>query len=562
MNLNNYERYFANNGKSQYDSNDIDSHPKIVDAKYIEQAEVSYKGNILIEALPPPRTDKCVYESMLKLPIYAPEEVKQDEVYRLEAIMRLNNCMFPMSYNLEVDRYMSLVMRKGYSNKKVLSRDYRQLLRTTSQNVKSSVGELIELPLIEKGTHQAPGFSIIGISGGGKTTAVNMSMEYYPKVIRHYGFDDKKFYLTQIPIIKIDCSNDGNIKGICLKFFMEIDFLLGTNYYNRYNNSRMSVENMINAMAHLSLYYAVGLLIIDEIQHLRVSDKSENVLNFFVSVMNQINLPIIYIGTYKAIKRALSRDFRHSRRSMGIGNIEWKLMLEDEEFDMFINDLWKYQWIRKPAPLTDEIKKVMMKSSIGITDRIVKLFMAAQLYAIESQKETITPKLIEKIATEKFSLSKHMIDAFDRKDLNVLSKIEDMISPDIEDIYTKNLSNKQSLNSIAEFIKNESKKNFVDKSSKINELLLYGVQIEPNAKKVEEMIIKLLNESPDDTNILDLKKELVSIIMHKNIIKEDKARKESNESTKKNNKKKAVKDFDVNDYINKPEETIDSLQDA
>jgi hypothetical protein len=58
-------------------------------------------------------------------------------------------------------------------------------------------------------------------------------------------------------------------------------------------------------------------------------------------MMNDIKLPVVYIGTYKAIE-LLSNDFRHTRRITGTGLIEMNF-LERGEFDLFIKDIWQFQ---------------------------------------------------------------------------------------------------------------------------------------------------------------------------------------------------------------------------
>jgi hypothetical protein len=63
---------------------------------------------------------------------------------------------------------------------------------------------------------------------------------------------------------------------------------------------------MIASMSHNAQKHALDVLVIDEIQHLADSRVVTNeVLNFLVTLENEIRLPIFFIETYKAVKNDL-----------------------------------------------------------------------------------------------------------------------------------------------------------------------------------------------------------------------------------------------------------------
>ena len=94
---------------------------------------------------------------------------------------------------------------------------------------------------------------------------------------------------------------------------------------------------MIISMIKVAQKHALGMLVIDEIQHLANSKgKAGNALDFFVTLMNEIKLPIVTIGTYKAIKHVLAKEFTQARRSSGLGEVEFKNIKSGDE------DIWDY----------------------------------------------------------------------------------------------------------------------------------------------------------------------------------------------------------------------------
>lgn len=508
------ERYVINYGKTQYEEyNSKDAlKGQAVIAKYIMQDEPDYRDNLLIEALPPIRKMEDIYIDMYKTPIFSKEEKTKSDEYRLHAIYRLQDCVFPLAYNIIVDNQLGIVLRRGYVNKHIMTPEYIKKLKFISNYLinKDKIKELKETVCLNKNiSSQSSGFLILGASGGGKSTAINHSLSYYPQVIRHVGYGDNKFLFTQITYLKIDCSYNGSIKGICQKFFAEIDSIAGTDYLKKYGNRSNGVEFMIVAMSHVACKHALGVLVIDEIQHLKNSIEGDGTLNFFVSMMNEINLPIIYIGTYKAMRTALMKDFRHGRRSLGIGNIEWKLMKNDIEWDTFINDLWKYQWVKNESPLTKEIKDMMFKKTMGITDRIIKLYMAVQFYAITSQTEVITPKIIEQIADEKFILTKGMIEALENGNNDILAKLEDMVTPSVDEMFQTSLSI-ATRKMVAEMAQSQMKENHLKKKELINDLIIFASGFGYDIKLTENIVTDIINKYGIKKEIEILKREIAN----------------------------------------------------
>ena len=88
-----------------------------------------------------------------------------------------------------------------------------------------------------------------------------------------------------------------------MDFFRELDDLLGTSYSEQYSSRRATLDRMMIAMSRLCISHNVGVLIIDEIQNLCSAQKGvpEKVLNFFVTLVNTIGVPVIMIGTPKAL---------------------------------------------------------------------------------------------------------------------------------------------------------------------------------------------------------------------------------------------------------------------
>jgi len=78
-------------------------------------------------------------------------------------------------------------------------------------------------------------------------------------------------------------------------------------------------------MSQIANVHAIGVLVIDEIQHLSMSRSGgvEKMLNFFVTLVNVIGLPVVMVGTPKA-RPIFEMDLRSARRGAGFGALLWE----------------------------------------------------------------------------------------------------------------------------------------------------------------------------------------------------------------------------------------------
>jgi len=180
-------------------------------------------------------------------------------------------------------------------------------------------------------------------------------------------------------------------------------------------------------MARVASLHCLGVLIIDEIQHLNQarSGGSERMLNFFVQLINTIGLPVILIGTYGAME-VLSREFRQIRRGCGQGDLVWDRMKNDDEWAHFVDTLWHYQYTRNNTPLTRELRDALYDECQGITDFAKKLYLLAQVRAIANGTETVTPAVIRSVAADSLRTAGPALDALRRGDIRVLSTLSDV----------------------------------------------------------------------------------------------------------------------------------------
>ena len=115
-------------------------------------------------------------EALTVNPGYNEAEREMDAYYRFHAIRRLLRYFQPLYTHIDIEQRISCSIRQGYLGRNpIYSRNERYLGKTTTL-----------------------GFTIIGMSGGGKMTGVERVLSLYPQYITHTRYEDQPFYLKQI----------------------------------------------------------------------------------------------------------------------------------------------------------------------------------------------------------------------------------------------------------------------------------------------------------------------------------------------------------------------------
>lgn len=399
-------------------------------AEYMEQVLDEYKGNPLIEALPPIFSYEQTEELLHEYPSFSEKERELDDRYRYHCVQRLFRYFQPLDIHFDIEQRISRVLRQGYLSRNPIkpdnATDMQLIYKMIQEGNLDFNKDMLSRP-------SSTGFTIIGTSGVGKSTSVEKILSLYPQIIVHSKYKGKPFCKYQLTWLKLDCPFDGSVKGLCNNFFLAFDRLLGDNTYNKYANGRnVSVNTMMPIMSQLARDHCLGMLVIDEIQHLSLakSGGSEKMLNFFVNLVNTIGVPVILIGTTKAAS-ILQSEFRQARRGSGQGDLIWERMKNNGYWELLIEGMWKYQWTKRKVELTKELIDKLYFESQGIVDIAVKIFILAQSRAIASGKEEISVKLMESVAKENLKLVKPMLEALKSGDLKKIALYEDIKPIDI-----------------------------------------------------------------------------------------------------------------------------------
>lgn len=404
----------------------------VTTASYRPQVVSLYADNPLIEALPEILSEDDFIQQATYLPPFDPDDRLLPTAYRLHTVMTLTEIFQPLSQHIDLEQRFSRVIRMGYRRRNPQQPNFWQQVNDDVQTLREQIENKTVPPLTRT---NMLGFTMLGISGIGKTAATEAVLATYPQIIRHHRYREQPFHWTQVVWLKLDCPYDSSTKGLCINFFVALDNLLQTRYYHTYaRDGRATVNEMLPSIARLAFTHSIGVLVIDEVQRLSTarSGGAEKMLNFFVQVINTIGLPIVLVGTPRA-RAFLSADFAQIRRASSQGAMLWHPLSPNLEWELVMETLWSYQYLSEFTPLTPILRQRIFTESAGIIDFAIKLYLLTQIRAISHELPNITEDLLVTVARECFSEAQPMLDALRRNDQQALQNYDDiqMVDPHV-----------------------------------------------------------------------------------------------------------------------------------
>ncbi|WP_243447364.1 ATP-binding protein [Clostridium tetani] len=506
-------------------------------ANYKIQSIEEYSNNPFIEALPNIFSEDDVIDRFSVIPRINEKDRNMESNLRYHIIKRAKNFVQPLPVHFTVERRLSTLIRRGYLARNPLDISYLQRLRILNELRDDKIYDDV---LLEKRMSNirstADSMAIIGISGIGKTTAMERLLLMYPQIIKHEEYKGKNFSRTQIVWLKIDCPYDGSLSTLCKSFFKAIDDLLGTRYLEKFGYANRVTSTMMLHMTSLASIYGIGVLVIDEIQHLLNSKNDmEEMLNFFVTLSNTVGIPTVLIGTSKA-QKIFKGNFRQARRAASEGSIMWDRMdKESDEWNFFLETLWDFQCLKEDTVLTNQIKNVFYDECQGITAVAVNLFILAQERALSEEKEKITLNILRTTAKEDLHMIQPMIKALRNNNMLEVMKYED-ISINLDDISINYKRDIELIGRLEESFKERNKTVELKRRNIVENLVMdlssIGIFEELDNIKIKKLVEKLVQkvQVDEDYNVLKTMaiKSAMEINEKKKIDRKIKENKESN----------------------------------
>lgn len=481
----------------------LDNGMEAVQASYNEFPLEEYNSNPYIQALPPLMAKQSIIKKlMIPLP-FKEEERNLDSSYRLHILYRIYKLFQPLPIHIDIWNMVFSLIYQGYVARNPFDADYRRYVNQTGKQI---INRSFDINSRTNFRTTASCATLIGYSGMGKSSTINRILSQIPQVIVHDFYNCQNFNQIQLTHLTLQTPHNSSLKALTLQFFMKVDEILGTNNFRKHVSKNLSVDAMLPLMGQVANNIGLGILCLDEIQHLQ-NRGIQQMMNYFVTLMNSFGVPILFIGT-PASYGIFQNEFRIARRVTGNGEVIYNNMQNNKEFQFFLESIWKYQWNRKFTPLNEEMIKVFYEETQGVSDLIVKLFVNVQVMAISSAKEEFTVSMVRKVAKEQFKLMKPMIEAIKSKNPYKIAQFEDLRRLELTDASAprkeKSTSIIEKVSKTQQETKEIPKAIIASTEPKVKQVLNYAEddlrRLWKEASKSEKTIYQLLvdNEYVDD----------------------------------------------------------------
>lgn len=358
---------------------------RIEQAVYRDAILPEHQGNPIIEALPPKQPWVNVMEVFSNYPEYSEEIADHpDPLVRDEYLNRIDEIRQPLTDYQACFRAIERAIKKGYSAKNPLS-------PTTIQFLNYLVDER---PDIEPKTGffkpNGDGLTLIGDSGVGKTSMVEQVLSYFPNVIEHSDYRGQPLELKkQVVWLKVDCPSNSSVRDFCEEILSTLDLTLDRGV----TKPASSIGALIRQLERCIKSSFLGILVIDEMQNFQFkrTGGENNLLKFLHRLVNKLGVPLFFVAN-PPFDLSLIKELKAARRAeSGYSHIMSVLERDSVSWNVFVEQLWQYQWTNVYTELTEELNDTLHKLSVGNIDMASRTYRETQRLLIGTNDERITP---------------------------------------------------------------------------------------------------------------------------------------------------------------------------
>ena len=369
-------------GERQYDDIDLNEN-KVVEAIYIESKIKYDRGNPFIEVLPRPREGRAeitnAYFKNIEMFSDA-EKLNFTRSEKMAAVTLLREVRYPLPFHEELEDEMYNALVTSYRNRQLYSdQDVEQ--RYTMNNSEKTMHSKV-FGNDEDST--SAGFSLLGYSGCGKSSAIQILVSNYPQVIMHRNGTLDRF--PQIVYLVVNCIPNSNFSALYASIGNAIDRALGNMepIYERIIDKEKGLAAKANRVKDFIERFAIGIIILDEIQLIDFNSTRENSFESLMILSNRTKVAIAVVGTEDAYEMMFSK-LRTGRR---VGTVikAHSYCSDYGYFSFLVKKLMEYQWFDVVIIPTDELIEALFDETKGIIDQLISIYIYMQIDYIRKKK--------------------------------------------------------------------------------------------------------------------------------------------------------------------------------
>lgn len=361
----------------------------------------THRDNILIDACGSPGESAEILKRLIYLP---PKPDPSGEIshhlleHHAADIFRMH---IPTAAGIELAQTIGFMLIQGYVHRNPSD-------PATWGRIYSTVGTEPASSPIQLGA------MVTGISGTGKSTAIERTLRLYKQVVEHKTMTGMARASPQLLWLKVDVPESGRIVDVVDSLARATDSALGTSHRaSLFSGRRPNGPALAREWLQRISCNFLGLLVLDEMQNLfkietkakreatarsgigrrpalRIAD--DEALKFLLTLSNSSKIPTLYCSTPDGMA-ALSTRMSTAQRMLSGGFHNFThAQTADEDFfrKRLFPVLCQYQWLPQKLPASDELRRVLFDLSAGVPRLAVMAWFHANRRAFQRKADALS----------------------------------------------------------------------------------------------------------------------------------------------------------------------------
>lgn len=363
--------------------------------KSIETVE-AYRGNPLIEACGPILSQSELTQKLAHAPVFPDEVLKTPLHIRKHSVASIWDLHIPSQEGIRLAETIDLMLRQGYTKFRPGTPDFWRRLYNDQNPILKPISA-----------------AVVGISGVGKSDAIEHALKLYPKYVDHEKLPGFVSPCRQLIWLKVDAPKTGKLIDLAADLMMALDEATETEHFSEELTRRNKRgPDMFRSWIRIAAKYSLGFLVIDEIQNLfkqaplkvrrgsqsPTSNRPElriiedEALKHILTAQNTWGIPIMISGTPDGVEAFNTRMSTMQRlTTFGFHKFQRTPSADDPIYMKGIFPvLCKYQWVNRKLEPSDEFAELLHRLSGGVARIYTALWVSAHRYAFDGNRDELT----------------------------------------------------------------------------------------------------------------------------------------------------------------------------
>ena len=395
--------------------------------------------NDILKLMPQMYAEDALEEKLAVLPPYDVAVRTKSNAERLIALQDIYGIYIPNKMSKEIYSKLYLSLLRSLQKKQSAL-----VVRQFNENVK-----MIRQKSFESLIGGSDSFTVIGPSGIGKSSAISRAMHIIAEVpiLRLEN-------TTILPCLQVQTPADSSPKGLFLEILRKCDEALGTRYHESAVRSHATIDMLIGSVSQVALNH-IGLLVVDEIQHVVNSKNGKNIIGALTQLINNAAISICLVGTPESTM-FFGQEYVLARRALGL---HYTTMEYGDDFRNFCRRIFGYCYVKEEPNVDESMLMWLYNHSGGNASVVVSLIHDSQEIAIMEKIEKLDLAVLNTAYEKRMSMLHDFIApaqikaASVKKEKHVLPKIKSNVVEDSLSIHSISAEAKKFRKNIAQELK-------------------------------------------------------------------------------------------------------------